>query len=255
MSIAVGCVCLYGDHWSKTYKITGPPELRLEANEANITVTPWDRSEIQADVETTGWKISDADVKVLENHAGNVLELQVETPQLRFEFSRRSVKVAIQVPRETGCEIRAGFGNIAIEGVKGRIVLSSSHGSINATDLDGKLEANTGEGKVRAGGRLNLLTIRSGFGAIDVDAAAGSRMFSEWRVSSDDGEIVLHLPPAFAADLDARTEAGKVKVDLPFKVTGDADASTLQGKINGGGEALVLRTSGGNIKVVKSSKR
>jgi DUF4097 and DUF4098 domain-containing protein YvlB len=76
-------------------------------------------------------------------------------------------------------------------------------------------------------------------------------MFSAWRITTDDGNITLHVPAGFAADLDLEIDAGHIAVDLPYTIAGSPDQSRVQGKMNGGGEALVLRTSGGNIKVSK----
>lgn len=251
LSSLLAAPSLEGDQWAKTFTMTGLPELRLEAEDAPITIVAEDRPDIDARVTTAGWKISGTEVRILENHAGNVLELEVETPKPGFSFGRHSIKVEIKVPRDINCEIKAGLGNVTVTGAKGKTVVVSKAGTIEALDLDGKLEASTGEGKIRARGRFDLLTLRSGFGAVDVDAAAGSRMFSEWRVSTDDGNVTLHLPPSFAADLDAQTDSGRITVDLPYTITGTPDQSSIRGKMNAGGEALILRTSGGNIKVLK----
>jgi DUF4097 and DUF4098 domain-containing protein YvlB len=238
--------------WTKTFPVTGPPELRLEAEDATIHVTGEDRRDIEAHVTTAGWKISDHEVRILQNHAGNVIELEVVTPQLNFSFGRHSVRLELKVPREINCEIKGGLGTVVLSGVTGKTVLESKAGNIDALDLEGKLEATTGEGKIRARGRFDLITLRSGFGAIDVEAAAGSRMFSAWRVSTDDGNVTLHLPGGFAADLDLETDSGHITVDFPYTITGTPDQSRIQGKMNSGGEALVLRTSGGNVKVLKN---
>jgi DUF4097 and DUF4098 domain-containing protein YvlB len=245
---------MFAAEWAKTFSLTGPPELRLEAPDATINIVGEDRQNVDARVTAVGWKISDHDVRILENQAGNVLELEVLTPQLNFSFGRHSVKVELKVPRSINCEIKGGLGTVVLTGVKGKTVLESKAGNIDALDLDGKLEATTGEGKIRARGRFDLVTLRSGFGAVDVEAVAGSRMFSTWRVSTDDGNVTLHLPAGFAADLDLQTDAGHVTVDFPYTITGTPDQSKIQGKMNSGGEELVLRTSGGNIKVLQNKK-
>jgi hypothetical protein len=59
-------------------------------------------------------------------------------------------------------------------------------------------------------------------------------------------------PAGFAADLDLQTDAGHVTVDFPYTIIGTPDQSRIQGKMNSAGEDLVLRTSGGNIKVLKN---
>jgi hypothetical protein len=51
--------------------------------------------------------------------------------------------------------------------------------------------------------------------------------------------------------VDAKTSGGKVVTEFPVIVQGELKKSVLVGKINGGGPELLLRTSGGNIKLYK----
>lgn len=215
--------CVKADQWAKTFLLTGTPELRLQAEDASITVTAEDRKDIDARVTTAGWKLSGNGVRVVENHGGNLLQIQVVIPQLNFAFSRHSVKIELKVPREINCELKAGLGGVTLSGLKGKTVIVSKAGTIEAKNMDGKLEATTEQGKIRAAGRFDLLTLRSGYGTVDVEAASGSRMFSEWRLSTDNGNITLHLQPDFSADLDAKTDAGHITVDLPYTITGTPD--------------------------------
>lgn len=52
-----------------------------------------------------------------------------------------------------------------------------------------------------------------------------------------------------ALDLDAHTSGGDVTTDMPVTILGRQTESTLNGKVNGGGPKLVLRSSGGDIRV------
>ena len=52
-------------------------------------------------------------------------------------------------------------------------------------------------------------------------------------------------------NLDAETSAGSVSSDLPVTVSGIKDRGSLQGTINSGGPRLVLRSSGGGIRINK----
>jgi hypothetical protein len=49
----------YADEWSKTYKISGRPDLRIETTDANIRVTTWDQNTIEAKVITSRYKIGE----------------------------------------------------------------------------------------------------------------------------------------------------------------------------------------------------
>src|SRR6202044_2327331 len=44
------------DEWSKTYTLTGKPDLRVDTSDANIHVTTWDQNTIEARVTTCATK-------------------------------------------------------------------------------------------------------------------------------------------------------------------------------------------------------
>jgi DUF4097 and DUF4098 domain-containing protein YvlB len=62
------------------------------------------------------------------------------------------------------------------------------------------------------------------------------------------GDIELILPRATSGSLEATTSGGGITSDLPVTVTGRQDGH-LNGPINGGGQPIVARTSGGGISV------
>jgi hypothetical protein len=51
------------EEWSKTYSLTGKPDLRVETSDANIHVSTWDQNTIEARVTTTGYKIGDGGIR------------------------------------------------------------------------------------------------------------------------------------------------------------------------------------------------
>lgn len=57
------------------------------------------------------------------------------------------------------------------------------------------------------------------------------------------------MASGIAVDLDARSSGGGVHSDVPITVQGAQDNDMLRGRINGGGPKLVLRSSGGGIRV------
>lgn len=51
------------DEWSKTYTLTGKPDLRVETSDANIRVDTWDQNTIEARVTTSRYKIGENGIK------------------------------------------------------------------------------------------------------------------------------------------------------------------------------------------------
>ena len=61
----------------------------------------------------------------------------------------------------------------------------------------------------------------------------------------------MSLAGNVSVDVDAHTSGGDVESDLPITILGKQSEGDLAGKINGGGPRLVLRSSGGSIRLHK----
>ena len=59
----------------------------------------------------------------------------------------------------------------------------------------------------------------------------------------------MEFPSGAGTDLDAQTSGGRVEVEHAVTIQGSINPSHLVGEVNGGGERLILRTSGGNIRI------
>ena len=78
---------------------------------------------------------------------------------------------------------------------------------------------------------------------------------SESRLEVAGGGIKVGLPKNAALDVDARASGGKVSSDMPVATLASGrtgNHGVLEGKLNGGGPALVLRSSSGDIRITKS---
>jgi DUF4097 and DUF4098 domain-containing protein YvlB len=248
---AVLTVAARADDWSKTYMVTGKPELRVDTNDGNVEVTVWDRSEIQARVSTQGWRIGPDDVRIHESQSGNSVDLDVHVPNLHWSVGRRQVSVELKVPRQDDVNIHTGDGNISVEDVKGELRLQSGDGRIEGVGLDGSLEAKSGDGGIRVRGRFDVMRLETGDGRIDAEAASGSKMASDWSARSGDGSVVLRLPADLSAELDLHTGDGHITLDFPVTVSGSLSRSTIRGKLNGGGPTLTVHTGDGSIRLEK----
>src|SRR6476646_8764807 len=208
------------EQWSKTYTLTGKPELRVETSDANISVDTWDQNTIAATVTTDNWKIGEGGVKVLEHQTGDSVELEVRLPhQVCFvcvNVRSHRVDVEIHMPRE------------------------------------GRVNLRTGDGHLKATGRFDGLALTSGDGRIEAQALSGSTVGSGWDLHSGDGAVTLRLPGSFAADVDLRTGDGRITLDMPVSVEGRLGSNNIRGKLNGGGNVLTIHTGDGAIRLEKS---
>ena len=278
------------DEWEKTYDVSDGAELRVESGDGNIRITGSDRGGVYAKVTTKGWRIADDEVRIIESQNGNRVSIEVRLPRGGWSWGggiNRSVLIEVSAPpssivaARTGdgnidveditggtrattgdgritavrlegvVEMKSGDGNINADSLRGEVEITTNDGTIAGHDLDGGLVARTGDGNLRVEGRFETLDLRTGDGNIQTTARDGSVIDGDWRLQTGDGNLTLHLPESFAADLDARTGDGSVEVDHPVSVTGKIKKSHVRGKMNGGGGPLRLTTGDGNIRVAK----
>src|SRR2546423_15428293 len=87
------------EQWSKTYTISGKPDLRVETSDANIHVDTWDQKTIEARVISQRYKIGEGGLRIDEHQSGNSVELYLHFPNdiHVFTFNVHSYRVDIEI--------------------------------------------------------------------------------------------------------------------------------------------------------------
>src|SRR5271170_8110958 len=107
--IFAGAVCFWAvlpagaDDWSKTYNLSGKPDLRVDTSDANIHVSTWEQNTIEAKVTTTRYKIGGDGIRIEEHQTGDMVEIDVRFPHshgVNIDWGQRRVEINIQMPRE-----------------------------------------------------------------------------------------------------------------------------------------------------------
>jgi DUF4097 and DUF4098 domain-containing protein YvlB len=260
----IGFVCSWAalpaaaDEWSKTYTLTGQPDLRVDTSDANIHVSTWDQKTIEAKVTTERYKIGGEGIRIEERQTGDTVEIEVRYPHshgVTIEWGNHGnhrVDIDIHMPREGRVDLHTGDGHIDLGNFKGEMQLHSGDGSQELDRVDGKLRATTGDGNIRAHGRFDELDLKTGDGQVDAQAMAGSALAASWRLESGDGTVTLEVPEHLGADVDLHTGDGHIDLDLPITTEGKIRENEVRGKLNGGGNLLVIHTGDGSIRLGKS---
>jgi hypothetical protein len=247
---------IHADEWSKTYTITGKPQLRVETSDANIHVDTWDQNTIEARVVSDHYKIGEHGLRVEEHQNGDSVELEVRFPHdihmFNFNMRNHRVDIEIHMPREGRVDLHASDGSIRLANFKGEMELQTGDGHQDIDSVDGILHAHASDGHITAAGRFDALDLQTGDGHIDARAVAGSNMGSSWSVRSGDGSVSLGLPDNFAADIDLHTGDGHITADIPVAVEGRLGQRNIRGKMNGGGNLLTVHTGDGSIHIQRS---
>jgi hypothetical protein len=251
----------HAEQWSKTFNLTGRPELRVTTSDANIRVDTWDQKTIEAVVTAEDWKVVEGgsgrhEVRVLQHQNGDSVELEVRLPRtvciVCIDMSGHRVDVEIHMPREGRVSVRSSDGSIRLANLKGEMDLQSSDGAVEVEGVDGALKAHASDGHLKIAGRFDSLQLSSSDGRIEARALPGSTISSAWEVHTGDGSVTVQLPEAFAADVQLHTGDGHISVDMPVSVEGQLGHNDIRGKLNGGGNLLTIHTGDGSIRLEKS---
>ena len=249
----VAALPVHAEKWSKTYNISGTPDLRVETSDANIQVDTWDQKTIEATVVSTHYRIGPGGLQIDEHQSGDIVEINVRFPHnlVNFNFSSHRVDINIHMPRQGRVNLRTGDGKIAVTDLHGDIELSSCDGAQEMHGVVGSLHASTGDGSITADGTFSALNLKTGDGHVNVRAAAGSKLDDEWNLHTGDGNVTLEIPENISADLYLRTGDGHIEVNLPITTEGRLKNNEVHAKLNGGGKLITVHTGDGSISIRK----
>ncbi|MHB8608168.1 MAG: TonB family protein [Candidatus Acidiferrales bacterium] len=167
--------------------------------------------------------------------AGSFVSVRTGGGQIDFGEVRGSVRA------------QTGGGGIRIITVSGPMEVESNGGSICLTRVAGAVQAATAGGNIQAW--------------INPDAASSGgnvRLPGASQLSSGAGDIVVFLPRNLAVNIDALVENGglsRIDADpallLNIQPLGNRGSGPVRasGVLNGGGEVLKLRSTGGKIRL------
>ena len=261
-----------------TVSATDPVDLKIETFDGAIAIRSWDKNEVLVEIERRGPDQAAAEALVVNQmQEGN--RISIEAPSPRNErnvitvgsWQSQSVNFTVTAPRRVMLQARTGDGSVEARDLQGTIDVNSGDGRIIASNLEGdvkvhtgdgtinvdraagRVDADSGDGSIEIDGRLDVLTVRTGDGPVRVNAANGSTMKSDWRITTGDGRISLRLPDGFNAAVDASTGDGSVRVEGISKETrdGDEDRSRVVGQLGSGGAILMLRSGDGSVDVTR----
>jgi len=154
--------------------------------------------------------------------------------------------------------------------VRGTVVANTSGGGITVTDAGGSVRADTSGGGITidsVGGDLRASTsgggvdVRGARGRVEANSSGGGVTVrfvtgnsSGGVVSSSGGPVRVEIDPAARLSIDASASGGSVDSDVPITIQGKVEHDSLRGEMNGGGPLLRLRSSGGGVRIARTSE-
>jgi hypothetical protein len=222
---------------TQTFTVTSTPSLTIHDTAGQVTVKTGDTKsvivEITKNARDTSSSAAQNDLNTISVNAtqsGNAINVDANFNQAVSPFKQLTVDLVITVPPTANLSLQAEAGDVAIDGVSGRLTATLSAGSLEAhgvTLADGS-NVNVSYGNVTLEGSL----------------AAGASV----AVTVTAGNAGLTLPASTAAHLDASTSAGGITItgwSIPITHSGaSATASGDMGASPSGTLTIHVATGG-----------
>jgi DUF4097 and DUF4098 domain-containing protein YvlB len=170
-------------------------------------------------------------------HIGGVVEAHTSGGDVNLAASRAEIRIS------------TSGGDVSVGDAAGTVSARTSGGDIEIRRAATDLVAHTSGGSISIGEAHGSIDASTSGGSISAHLVQQPRGNSQLKTSG--GGITLSIGPSVAVDLDAHTSGGDIETDVPVTLLGKQSESTLNGKLNGGGPRVVLRTSGGDIRLRK----
>jgi DUF4097 and DUF4098 domain-containing protein YvlB len=141
----------------------------------------------------------------------------------------------------------ATFNNVTLARVAGPVTVAVTHGALHAVALDkGARVKASGDDVVLDGfrGPVDVVAERASVRLVPAAAIADAV-----KVSATHGPIDLDVPTGSRFDLQASVDGGEITAQLPDLSTTQTSTGRLAGKVGGGGPAVVLTTTHGDVRL------
>ncbi len=273
--------------FQKNFTVTPGQQLDLvtDVGSVNIEGTSDNKVVISAQIRGSDDAVNEFEISAEQNSAGIVIRGEKKSKGWSKIWNHFDVTYTVKLPKQFNMKVSTAGGNIKVTGLNGTMNGRTSGGNILLTDVDGTMEFRTSGGNIsvdRSKGALQAKTsggnikIESADGDVDVSTSGGNISATDIKgkleaetsgghvkakltgpnkgitLRTSGGDIAVWAPKDIKAALDATTSGGEVTCELPVTVIGKIKSTKIQGDINGGGPAITLRTSGGDIDIRKN---
>lgn len=196
------------------------------------------------DLKTAGGaiEVSDLQGKTEVRTSGGHIKLGAIKGPVKARTSGGSITLT---KSEGDVDVETSGGELRLGEIKGNVVAHTSGGRITVEKTTGSVRANTSGGDIRVEDAYGAVTARTSGGS--VSAQLNGQPKADCSLETSGGRIDVVLASNLALDVDAHTSGGRVSSDFPGTL--NREKTRLTARLNGGGTALALETSGGNVNI------
>ncbi len=261
-----------------TVTVRAGSRLELSSQEGDITVATWNRNAIRIETD------NDDDTRIVVDQGGGVVSLRAHhrygpsevswkltvPAEMAMELSSQSGDVAVDGARgevnvstvEGKITVRGGTGYITLQSVEGDIDLHEASGRIALTTVDGSIKASGLQGDLKASavdGEILLDDIESS--NVEANTVDGEIRFSgsirdggRYKLTSHDGDVTVSAP-VINASVSVSTFSGDFDSDFPVTLSGNSARKRMSFTLGSGGARLELESFDGTVALRRTTGR
>jgi DUF4097 and DUF4098 domain-containing protein YvlB len=251
----------------RTFAVSPGGALMVDADSASVHVSGGDTNQVIVRMSLRGSEedLGAAKLDAFQNDDGVTVMMRRRGKRGWFNWGswNSDGRIQVTVPRRYGINVHTSGGSVELTDTTGPAKLHTSGGDIVAKRVTGNLEVKTSGGGILAdtirgdvdadtsGGDVRLLHVdgkirgQTSGGSVHCSLVGLNRGIS---ATTSGGSIELALPRATTANIEAITSGGDFSSDLPV-TTQKRQHGHFKGSMNGGGQPIDARTSGGDISL------
>lgn len=268
----------------ETRKVDGDARIRVENLAGSITVTGWDRDEVQIRGE-----LDEKAEELRISGDGDALSIEVKYPKKKNLNIREGSELVLRVPRDASLELEGVSCDVEVRDVRGAIASSTVSGDVTIHGDNAGVEVASVSGEVTIEGDAPEVSVESVSGTVEVrgvkkrleislvsgDADVEAGKLEELRYNAVSGDLELRGEPAENADWELDCHSGDITLKLPGGLDAEFDINLFSGDLHNdfgpkaertskfgpgkelrftagdGGARIELNTFSGDIRLVK----
>ena len=232
---------------NESFTVGAGGTLYLDTDMGSIDIESHDRDTVEVAIYRK--RLSESEFEVTFTQDGDDLRVNGEKNGIGsfFSFGSLGVRFQIKVPNRYDLNLKTSGGSIELSDLNGKVNAYTSGGSITLGKIVGDVDVKTSGGSIKVEEVVGNISGHTSGGSIRVKMS--QQPTEDSRLTTSGGSITAYLISSIAVDLEAKTSGGSVSSD--FDVNGKLKSKKLKGTINGGGPEMYLKTSGGSVRIKK----
>jgi len=220
------------EEFHRTVPISANGRVSLSNINGGVTITGWERNEVQIDAVKKARDQQRLDEAKIEVEASSdSVHIRTRYPEGHTNNNPATVTYELRVPRNARLDsINLVNGSLTISQFGGDLRAELVNGSSTIHDLAGRTEISSVNGSVKA-------------------YYASLANVKEIRLKSVNGSVKLGLPPSPNADVSVSTVNGGISTDFPLTVQGKFVGHHIDGKLGNGGTRIEISNVNGTVHI------